>query len=73
MSTPTPTGSGTATVPKGLTPSASTIGSGVGGAIATIGIYVLHLFGVNLPAGIEAAIAAIVAALGGYLPAAGRK
>jgi len=55
-----------------LTPSSSTIGSILGGVVASVGIYLLHTFGTNLPAGIEAAIAAFLASLGGYLPASGR-
>jgi hypothetical protein len=57
----------------GLAPSGSTIASGIGGGLAAVGVFVLHLFGINLPAGIEAGIAAIITALAGYLPASGRK
>lgn len=57
----------------GLAPSSSTVASGLGGAVAVGVVWGLHLFGVNLPAGIEAGLAAILTALSGYLPATGRK
>jgi hypothetical protein len=61
------------TVPNpGLTPSASTVGTGVAGSIAFLIIVMLGQFHVILPIGAEAAITALIAALGGYIPKSGR-
>jgi hypothetical protein len=55
-----------------MTPSGSTTGSALGGALSAVIIYILGRYGITFPAGIEAAIAAIVATVIGYLPASGR-
>jgi len=57
----------------GFTPSASTTGSAIGAALATIIVYGFHTKGVDFPAGMEAAIGAIITVLAGYLPASGRR
>jgi hypothetical protein len=57
----------------GLAPSASTTGSIIGAALATIIVYIFHLKGIDFPAGMEAAIGALISVLAGYLPAAGRR
>lgn len=57
----------------GATPSASTVGSGVGGAVAALIIFILGRYNITFPAGAEAAIAVLVGTLAGYLPASGRK
>ena len=58
---------------SGLAPSGSTNATGIAGAITSLLIYGLSLKGINFPAGMEAAIAVLVATLVGYLPASGRK
>jgi hypothetical protein len=55
-----------------LAPSASTMASGLGGAVAVILVYVLSLKGIFLPAGVEAAVAWVVSTVAGYIPRAGR-
>ncbi len=57
----------------GLAPSNSTSASVVGGALATMIIYMLSMKGVVFPAGAESALAVLATALAGYLPASGRK
>lgn len=59
-------------VPPNLTPSGSTNMTVVGGSIASIIVWLLSLKGVFLPAGLEAAVATLVAALAGYIPKSGR-
>jgi len=59
-------------VPGNL-PSNSTIGSGVGGALAALVIWGLSLKGIFLPAGLEALVAGLTSAIAGYLPNSGRK
>ena len=56
-----------------LTPSNSTTGSAIGGALAVVIVYIFSLKGITLPAGVEAAVAAIMGTMAGYLPASGRK
>ena len=56
-----------------LAPSGSTNASLLGAALSTIVIYILSLKGINLPAGIESAVAGLVTVLAGYLPASGRR
>lgn len=55
-----------------LLPSASTNATMIGGAAATLIIYILGAYGVTMPAGAESAVAVIVAALAGYIPKSGR-
>jgi hypothetical protein len=57
----------------GLTPSASTNATAVGGALATLIIYGLSFAHITLPPGAEAAVAVLVASIAGWLPASGRK
>lgn len=57
----------------GLAPSNSTSASVVGGALATLVIYVLSFKGITLPAGAESAVAVLITALAGYLPKSGRR
>jgi hypothetical protein len=45
----------------------SNTGSGVGGSIAVIIIVLCHMRGIDFPAGFEAAIAAVITWLGGWL------
>lgn len=61
------------TTPPGLVPSNSTVASGAGGALAVLIVAVCHQFGLNFPAGVEAAIAVIITTVAGYLPKAGRQ
>jgi hypothetical protein len=63
----------TAPPTPGFVPSASTTGSAIGAALATIIVYGFHTKGIDFPAGMEAAIGAIITVLAGYLPAAGRR
>jgi hypothetical protein len=57
----------------GLVPSGSTSGSMLAGAIATLVVVGFHMKGIDFPAGVEAALAVIFTALGGYLPKSGRR
>jgi hypothetical protein len=57
----------------GMTPSGSTTGSGIGGAVAAVVIFILGRYNITFPAGMEAAIAVLVSTLIGYIPASGRK
>ena len=67
MSTPTP-------VPQpGLAPSNSTSASVIGGALATMIIYILGAKGITFPAGAESALAVLATALAGYIPKSGRQ
>jgi hypothetical protein len=70
MNSPTPVPPAPAN--PGLTPSASTVGTTVAGAVAFLIIVVLAQFHIILPVGAEAAITCLVGALGGYLPKSGR-
>jgi hypothetical protein len=65
MNTPNP-------VP-GWQPSGSTVGSGVGGAVAIIVIAVLESYHLPVSGALAAAITTLCAALAGYLPASGRR
>jgi hypothetical protein len=56
-----------------MTPSNSTNGTAVAGALAAILMAILGKYNITFPAGIESAIAVVFATLGGYLPASGRK
>lgn len=53
-------------------PSNSTNASALGTAVAAVLFIVLSKYGVNLPAGSEAAVAGLLATLAGYLPKSGR-
>lgn len=57
----------------GLQPSGSTIGSGLGGAVALVVIAILEGYHVPVSGSLAAAITTLCAALAGYLPASGRK
>lgn len=58
----------------GLTPSGSTIGSSVGGAIAVVLITALHqALKWEIDPGTAAAITVLCCAAAGYLPASGRR
>jgi len=57
----------------GNIPSPSTTASGIGGAIAAIVIWGLSLKGIFLPAGLEALLGGLTAAVAGYLPKSGRQ
>lgn len=57
----------------GLSPSNSTSASVLGGALATLIIYILSAKGITFPAGAESAIAVLATAFAGYLPKAGRQ
>ena len=58
----------------GLTPSGSTIGSGVGGAVAVVVISLLHqVLHWDIDAETAAAITVLCCAAAGYLPASGRR
>jgi len=59
--------------PPSLLPSSSTTGSAIGAALATVIVYGFHTKGIDFPAGMEAAIGAIITVLAGYLPASGRR
>lgn len=59
--------------PSPMLPSNSTNASIIGGAIATLVIYSLGAKGITLPAGAEAAVAALASAIAGYFPASGRR
>lgn len=56
----------------GLTPSGSTVGSGIGGSIAIIVISILETYH-PVSGALAAAITTLCAALAGYLPASGRR
>lgn len=47
---------------------AATVGAGAAGGLAAVVIYLLGLKGINFPAGAEAGIAALFAAIGAHLP-----
>lgn len=57
----------------GLMPSGSTNGSLVAAALATLIVATFHMYGKDFPAGVEAAIAALLTVAGGYLPKSGRR
>lgn len=57
----------------GLTPSNSTVASGLGGALAVLTVMGFHSKGIDFPAGGEAALAVVLTTLAGYLPRAGRR
>ena len=65
MNTPAP-------VP-GWQPSGSTVGSGIGGAIAIIVIAILESYHIPVSGALAAAITTLCAGLAGYLPSSGRK
>jgi hypothetical protein len=56
-----------------LAPSNSTVGSGIGGALAVLIVMICHERGLDFPAGAEAAISVLITAIAGYIPTAGRK
>lgn len=56
-----------------LAPSNSTVGSGIGGALAVLIVMICHARGLDFPAGAEAAISVLITAIAGYIPTAGRK
>lgn len=56
----------------GLKPSSSTVGSGVGGALALIVISIIGAFHYNISPELAASITLICGTLAGYLPASGR-
>ncbi len=45
----------------------------VGGSVASIAIYALGLYGINMPAGIESAVASLVTVLAAYIHPAARQ
>jgi len=57
----------------GYVPSNSTVATAFGGAVATVVIAVLGQYKIFFPAGVESAIAVIVATVVGYLPKSGRR
>lgn len=75
MSTPNPVPPvGIPPIPvAGYAPSASTNLTIIGGCVTAIIVWGLSAKGIFLPAGIEAALATLIAALAGYLPTSGRK
>lgn len=56
----------------GAVPSGSTMASTAGGALVALIIYGLSLKGITIPAGVEALLGGLGAALSGYLPKSGR-
>ena len=69
MSTPIPVNPPT----SGFQPSGSTIGSGIGGAIAVVVIAALGAAHVSVSPELASAITVLCATLSGYLPTSGRK
>ena len=59
--------------PPGMMPSNSTNASLIGGAVATLLMYILGQKGITFPAGAEAALAVLVTAVAGYFPKSGRQ
>ena len=56
-----------------LTPSGSSVASSFGGSLAVIIVFIFHAYGINFPAGVEAAIAVLITTVAGYLPTSGRR
>lgn len=59
--------------PPALLPSNSTNLSLLGGSVAALLVYGASLKGIFLPAGVEAELATVAAALLGYIPRSGRR
>lgn len=57
----------------GWSPSGSTLGSSIGGAVAVIVIAILEGYHIPVSGSLAAAITTLCAALAGYLPASGRR
>lgn len=56
---------------KKLTPRPKVAAAGIGGAVATVVVFIVAAFGVDIPGGVEAAIATIVSFSAGYFKSEG--